>query len=78
MKLPKTDDNDRTHKNDANSLTYGQCFFPDKCLMGGSFHFKWSKPGHDQSQNLIKKLAKLLQYIRYNSPENFILISCAD
>ena len=29
MKLPKTDYNDRTHKNHANNLfmTYGQCFF---------------------------------------------------
>ena len=53
MKLPKTDDNDRTHKNDANTLSW-QCFFPDKCLMGGSFHFKWSKPRHEPTQNLIK------------------------
>ena len=35
--LPKTDDNDRTHTNDSNTLScliYGQCFFQDKCLIG--------------------------------------------
>ena len=35
-------------------LTYDQCFFPDKCLVGGSFHVKWCKSGHDPSQNLIR------------------------
>ena len=34
MKLAKTDDNDRAHKNDANILTYGQCFYPYKYLIG--------------------------------------------
>ena len=58
IKLPKTDDNDRTNKNDAKCkypiLTYGQYFFPDRCFIGRLFHVKWSKPGHDSSQNLIK------------------------
>ena len=36
---------------------------------------KFLRLGHDPSQNLKKK-AKLLQYIRYDNPENFSLISC--
>ena len=43
----------------------------------GSLHVNWCKPGHDPSQNLIK-IAKLLQYIRYDNPENLYLISCMD
>ena len=38
---------------------------------------KFLKFGHDPSQNLIK-FAKMLQYIRYDNPENFSLISCMD
>ena len=35
-------------------MTDGQWFFPEKCLIGGSFHVKWPKPGYDPSQSLIK------------------------
>ena len=38
---------------------------------------KFLKFGHEPSQNLIK-FAKLLQYIRYDNPENISLISCTD
>ena len=36
MNLPKTDDNDRAHIEIMQTpyiLTYGQCFFLDKCLI---------------------------------------------
>ena len=37
MNFPKTDDNDRTHKNDSNTLTYGQWarIFQKKSKQGG-------------------------------------------
>ena len=40
---PETEDIDRKHENDAKTygpvLTYGQCFFVDKCLIGASDWF---------------------------------------
>ena len=73
IKLPKTDDNDRTNKNDAKCkdpiLTYGQYFFPDRCFIGRSFHVKWSKPGHDPSQSLIKNFQVVTIYKISRKPE---------
>ena len=71
MKLPKTDDNDRTHKNDANILSWH--------MFNASFHKSAPWIGHSMSseQNLMK-ICEVVTISKYNNRENFSLISCTD